>query len=126
MKKMETILANGLTRLTRHVPAVALVILLITAVVGATVAVTNFIHGVNETHRLVEDINNRQLPDLRKEMDRRFDVMDKKFSDKLSEVDKKFSDKFSEADARLQRIELQLNRIITYIETKEGIKPKFP
>ena len=106
---METILSNGLTWLTKHVPGVALVGFVMISVVWVTVLITDFNHRLAETERLCNDINTRQLPEIRAEMDRRF----------------------SEVDKRLLRIEMQLNTIITYIETKEGLKPnslkpKFP
>ena len=101
---METIFANGLSWLTKNVPGVALIGFLMVSVFWFGVKVTAFEYGLAETERVCNDINTRQLPEIRSEMDRRF----------------------SEIDKRLLKIEIQLNTIITYIETRDEQKPKFP
>ena len=101
---METILANGLGWLTKHVPGVSLVAFVMISVIWVTVLITNFNHRLGETERLCNDMNKRQLPEIRADIKRLETTMNE----------------------RLLRIELQLNTIITYLETKEGRKPKFP
>lgn len=104
LKHMETLLANGINWLSRQVPGLAFVIFIMISTVWVTVMITNFSHRLSETERLVNDINTRQLPEMKANSDK----------------------KFAEIEQRLTRIELQLNTIITYIETKEGIKLKSP
>lgn len=106
-KIMETILANGFSWLTRQVPALAFMVFVMISTAWVTVMIMDFSHRLSETERLVNDINTRQLPeirtqikDLRLEMERRFAAIDE----------------------RLLHIELQLNTLITHIETKEGLK----
>ena len=111
MKNMETIMANGLSWLTKHLPGLAFVTFIMISVIWVTVIITNFNHGLSETERLCIDINTRQLPEIRTEI-----------KDLRTEMNRRFS----EMDQRLLAIELKLNTIITYIETKEGRKQKFP
>jgi len=111
LKHMETLLANGINWLSRQVPGLAFVIFIMISTVWVTVMITNFSHRLSETERLVNDINTRQLPEIRMQI-----------KDMKAEMDKRFA----AIDERLLRIELQLNTIITYIETKEGIKLKSP
>jgi hypothetical protein len=108
---METILANGFNWLSRQVPALALVVFIMISTVWVTVMITNFDNRLAKTEALCNDINARQLPDIRAEI--------KGVNDRISKLEASMNE-------RLLRIELQLNTIITYIETKEGRKPKFP
>ncbi len=113
---METILSNGISWLSRHLPTLAFIVFLLVAAVLATMQVAGFVYSVKETQHLVNDMNTRQLPLIRAEMKEMKVEMDRRFSameEKLSEIDKRFD-----------KIELQLNTIVTYIETKEGIKHK--
>ncbi|MEI9921865.1 MAG: hypothetical protein WDO14_24200 [Bacteroidota bacterium] len=122
---MEAIVANGLSWLTKHVPELALVIFLVSGVVGVTLMISNFVHSVAQIRNDLNDINTRQLPEVRfeikemkTEMNRRFDAVDERFSE--------MNKHFDEIDKRFLKIELQLNTIITHVETKEGKTPKFP
>lgn len=97
-------MANGLNWLNKHVPGLGFITFLMISVIWVTVMITNFTHRLSETERKCDDISTRQLPEIRAEMDRRF----------------------SKVDERLQKIELQLNRVVIYIETKEGVKLQSP
>jgi len=108
---METILANGFNWLTKYVPGLAFVIFLMITVAWMSFKINDFEHRIAETERVCSDINTRQLPEIRSE---------------IKEMKVEMDRRFSEIDKRLTKIELQLTTIVTYIETKEGLKPKFP
>jgi predicted PurR-regulated permease PerM len=118
LKNMEAILTNGLNWLTKHVPAPAFIILLMTGIIGVTIVISNFVHSVAEIRHDLNEINTQELPAMRAETQELKKEMNKQFS----EMDKRFS----AIDERLDRIELRLNTTVTYIENKEGIKPRFP
>ena len=118
LKNMEGILTNGLNWLTKHVPALAFIILLMTGIIGVTIMISNLVHNVAEIRRDLNEINTQELHAMRAETQELKKEMNKQFS----EMDKRFS----AIDERLDRIELRLNTTVTYIENKEGIKPRFP
>lgn len=105
---METILADGFSWLTRQVPALAFTISIMISTAWVTVMITDLNHRLSETERLVNDVNTRQLPEIQTQI-----------KDLRLEMEKRFA----AIDERLLHIELQLNTLITHIETKEGLKP---
>jgi len=80
--------------LWRHTPDVAIVGILILVSVWTAVKINNFGHRFAATERLCNDIHNRQLPEIKTELNSMND--------------------------RLCKIELSLNTIITYLSTKSG------
>ncbi|HEX8059337.1 MAG TPA: hypothetical protein VF473_00310 [Cyclobacteriaceae bacterium] len=101
---METLIANGISWLSRQIPALALMLFIMICTVWVTVVITDFNHRLAETERLCNDINTRQLPEI---------------NTRITKLEASMNERFL-------RIELQLQTIITYIETKEGKKPAFP
>lgn len=65
---------------------------------------TNVEVRLEATEKLVRDINDRQLPEIRNE---------------IKNLQKEMDERFEKVDQRFDKIELSLNTIITYLSTKK-------
>lgn len=77
-----------------HAPGLLVLFLIVGGCVWFAIKINDFSHRLGVTEKLCNDINTRQLPEIRTEL--------------------------KEINVRLSKIELSLNTIITYLSTKSG------